>query len=56
MRHRSHTDEISILEVEPVELIACLFGVVHVFIYDESSTLGVVRNALADLPNKQMDS
>jgi hypothetical protein len=32
-------DEVSVLKIESIELIACLFGVVHVFVYDKSGTL-----------------
>ena len=43
------TDEVSVLEVEAVQLVASRLGVHHVFIDNECSALGVVGNALADL-------
>lgn len=45
----THTDQVSALEVEAIELIACLLGVVYVLVDDECCTLGVVGNALTDL-------
>jgi hypothetical protein len=48
-RREIHTHEVSVLKVEPIELIACLFGVVDVLVYDECGALGVVCDALADL-------
>lgn len=51
-----HTDEVAVLEVEAVELVAGLLGVHHVLIDDECSALGVVRNALADLATSQMSA
>jgi hypothetical protein len=44
-----HTDQVSVLEVETIELIACLFGVVDVLVDDKSSSFGVVGDALANL-------
>lgn len=44
-----HTDEISILEVESVELIAGLLSIHHIFVYDESRAFCVIGDALADL-------
>lgn len=43
------TDKIAILEVEAIELVACLLGVHYVLINDEGGTLGIAGNALADL-------
>lgn len=48
-RREIHTHEVSVLKVEPIELIACLFGVVNVLVYDKCGALGVVCDALADL-------
>jgi hypothetical protein len=45
----AHTDEVSVLKVESIELIACLFGVVNVLVDDKSGTLRVVRNSLTYL-------
>jgi hypothetical protein len=42
-------NEISILEVEAVQLIASLFGVHHVLIDNECRSLRVVGDSLADL-------
>ena len=44
-----HTDKVAILKVEPVQFIAGLFCVHHVFIDHESGAFGVARNTLADL-------
>jgi hypothetical protein len=43
------TNQVSVLEVESIELIACLFGVVDVFVDNKSGSFGVVRDSLADL-------
>jgi hypothetical protein len=43
------TNEISILEVESVQLIASLLGIHHVFINDEGRSLCIVGDSLADL-------
>jgi len=43
------TDEVAILEVEAVQLIASLLGIHDIFVYDESSALGGVGDALTDL-------
>lgn len=43
-------DEVAILEVEAIQLVARGFGVHDIFVDDESGALCVVRNALADLP------
>jgi hypothetical protein len=42
-------DEVAVLEVEAVELVAGRLGIHYIFIDDEGSALGVVGNALADL-------
>lgn len=44
-----HTDEVAVLEVEAVELVAGLLCIHHVFVDDERSALGVVGNALSHL-------
>lgn len=44
-------DEIAILEVEAIQLIAGGFGVHDIFVDDEGGALCVVRDALADLPS-----
>lgn len=44
------TDEIAVLEIEAVQLIARLLGVHHVLVHDEGCALGVVGGSLADLP------
>ena len=43
------TNEISILEVEAVQLIASLFGVHHVLIDNERCSLCVIGDSLANL-------
>lgn len=45
----SPTNEISVLKIEPVELIASLFGVVDVLVDDKRGALGIIRDTLADL-------
>lgn len=45
----SRTDQVTVLEIETVEFIACLFGVVNVLINHECSSLGVVGDTLANL-------
>lgn len=47
-----HTNEVSVLEIESIELIACLFGVVHVLVDNKRGPLGVVRDTLTYLPDK----
>lgn len=42
-------DEISVLEVESVKLVACLFGVYNILVDNEGGALCVVGDALADL-------
>lgn len=44
------TDEVAILKVKAIQLIARRFGVHSVLIDDESCAFGVVCNALTDLP------
>lgn len=46
---RPHTDEIAVLEVEAVQLVAGLLRVHDILEDDKSSALGVVRNALSHL-------
>jgi len=43
------TNEVAILEVEAVQLVARLLRIHHVLIDNEGCTLGVVGNSLADL-------
>jgi hypothetical protein len=38
-RSATHTDQVSALEVEAIELIACLLGVVYVLVDHESCAL-----------------
>lgn len=47
------TNQVSVLEVEAIELIACLLGVVHVLVDNKRCTLRVVRDALANLPARK---
>ena len=42
-------DEIAILEVEAVQLVAGALGVHDIFVDDEGGAFGVCRDALADL-------
>ena len=44
-----HTDEVAVLEVEAVELVAGLLGIHYVFIDDEGGALCVRGDALTDL-------
>ena len=44
-----HTDEVTVLEIEPVQLVASLLCIDHVLIDNECRALGGVRNTLADL-------
>jgi hypothetical protein len=44
------TDKIAILKVETVQLIASLFRIHHVLIYNVCGALGIVRNTLTYLP------
>ena len=44
-------DEVSVLEVEAVELVAGLFGVYNIFVDDECGAFCVVGDAMADLTN-----
>ena len=46
---RLRTDEVSVLEVEAVELVASRLGIHYVFIDNECCAFGVVGDALADL-------
>jgi hypothetical protein len=43
------TDEVSVLKVEAVELVASRLRIHYVFIDNECCALGVVGDALADL-------
>ena len=43
------TNEIAILEVEAVQLIASLLGIHHVLVDDIGGSFGLVGDALADL-------
>jgi hypothetical protein len=43
------TDEVSVLEVEAVQLVASRLCVHYIFIDDEGCALGVVGDSLADL-------
>lgn len=52
IRKITHTDQVSALEVEAIELIACLLGVVCVLVDHECCAFGVVGNALTDLAAK----
>jgi hypothetical protein len=44
-------DEVSVLKVETVKLVACLFGVYDIFVDNEGGAFCVVGDALADLTN-----
>jgi hypothetical protein len=46
---QSHTDEVAVLEIEAVELIASLLSIHYVLIDNEGSALGIASNTLADL-------
>ena len=51
------TDQVSALEVEAIELIACLLGVVYVFVDHKCRALGVVGDTLTNLsaPEHKVD-
>lgn len=49
MHSKSRANEISVLEVEAVQLIAGRLCIHHVFIDDEGCAFGVVGDALANL-------
>lgn len=42
-------DQISILEVEAIQLIACLFRVHDILVHDEGGAFGAVGGSLTDL-------
>lgn len=44
--------EVSVLEVEPIQLVTRLFGLHHILVDDERGALGVVVDPLSDLPNR----
>lgn len=44
------TDQVSVLKIEAIELIACLLGVVNVLVDHECCALRVVGDTLANLP------
>jgi hypothetical protein len=46
---RGRTNEVSILEVEAIQLVAGLLGIHYVLIDNKRSSFGVVGDALADL-------
>jgi len=48
------TDEITVLEVEAVQLVARLLGIHYVFIDNECRSLGVICNSLADLTERSV--
>ena len=50
------TNEVSVLEIETIELITGLFGVHDIFIYNECGAFGVVCHALSYLPVGQSRS
>ena len=45
------TNEVAILKVETIQLIASRLRIHHVFIYDERGTLGVICDTLTNLTN-----
>ena len=48
-RKKKHTDEISVLKVETVELVTGLLCIHHILIYNKSRAFRVVGDPLADL-------
>lgn len=46
---RARTDEVSVLKVEAVQLVAGLLSIHDIFVNDECGAFGVVGDALADL-------
>jgi hypothetical protein len=51
---RRHTDKVTVLEVEAIQLVAGLLRIHHVFIDYESGALRIIRDALADLAAKRV--
>lgn len=47
-------NEVAVLEIESVELVAGLFGVYHILVDNECGALCVVGDALADLANSSL--
>jgi hypothetical protein len=48
------TDQVSVLEVETIEFIACLFGVVNVLVDNECGSFGGIGDTLANLAVDEM--
>lgn len=46
-------DEIAVLKVETVELVASLFGIYNILVDDEGGALCVVCDALTDLTGRR---
>ncbi len=44
-----YTNEIPVLEVEPIQLVARHLGIEHVLIDHECRSFGIIRDSLADL-------
>ena len=53
IRGVTRTDQVSALEVEAIELIACLLGVVYVLVDHKCCPLRIVGNALTNLAAKE---
>lgn len=47
-------NQVSVLEVESIELIACLFGVVNVLVDNECGSFGGIGDTLANLAVHEM--
>lgn len=48
------TNQVSVLEVETIEFIACLFGVVNVLVDNECGSFGGIGDTLANLTANEM--
>ena len=52
----SRTDEISILEIESIQLVAGLFCIHYILIHNEHRPLGIIGHPLPYLPNPRIRS
>jgi hypothetical protein len=49
---KKHTNKVTVLEVEAVQLVASLLRIHHVFIDDERGAFGIRGDTLADLATR----
>jgi hypothetical protein len=55
-QHHERTDQVAILKVEAVQLVARLLGIHHILVHDKCGALCIARDALADLTGKGVSS